>query len=81
MILTDTFCEDEGERFLSTCRRCGDKITILGRPAMGTLDYFANINLSVHKHITLTYPIRITKAAYENRGISEKGLPVGLYLP
>lgn len=48
---------------------------------MGTLDYFDNINLSIHKHITLTYPTRMTKAAYENRGISKEGLPVDLYLP
>ena len=48
---------------------------------MGTLDYYDNIDLQVHKHMILSYPIRMTKAAYEGRGISEKGLPVDLYIP
>lgn len=79
VVLTDTFCEDEGEQFVAMCQRCGKKVTTLGRPTMGTLDYFDCITLQVHEHMTLSYPIRMTKAAYEGRGIAEKGLDVDEY--
>lgn len=81
VVLTDTFCEDEGEAFLAQCRRCGSKVTVIGRPTMGTLDYFDPITIAVHEKMTLSYPIRMTHAAHEGRGISEKGLPVDEYIP
>ena len=81
VILTDTFCEQEGERFAAMCRRCGPKVCLIGRPTMGTLDYFDCIELQLLEHMTLSYPISMTKAAYEGRGISEKGLPVDFYIP
>ena len=81
VVLTDTFCENEGEQFVSMCRRCGKKVTLLGRPTMGTLDYDDNINLQVHPHMTLSYPIRMTKAAHDGRGISEKGIAPDIYIP
>lgn len=81
VLLTDTFCEMESEQFAAMCQRCGKKVTTVGRPTMGTLDYYDCIHLKVHDHMTLFYPIRMTKAAYEGRGISEKGLPVDVYVP
>ncbi len=81
VLLTDTFCELESEQFAAMCQRCGSKVTTLGRPTMGTLDFYDCIRLKVHEHMTLSYPIRMSKAAYEGRGISEKGLPVDRYIP
>ncbi|MBP3519804.1 MAG: hypothetical protein J6J87_00495 [Oscillospiraceae bacterium] len=81
VVLTDTFCEDEGEAFAAQCKRCGSKVTVMGRPTMGTLDYFDPITVAVHEKMTLSYPIRMTHAAHEGRGISEKGLPVDEYIP
>ena len=81
VVLTDTFCEDEGEQFAAMCRRCGSKVVTIGRPTMGTLDYFDPITVALHEKMTLTYPIRMTKAAYEGRGIGERGLSVDEYIP
>ena len=81
VLLTDTFCENEGEQFAAMCQRCGSKVVTIGRPTMGTLDYYDCVHLAVNEHMTLSYPIRMTKAAYEGRGISEKGLPVDEYIP
>lgn len=81
VILLDTFCENEGEQFVAMCRRCGAKVQIIGRPSMGTLDYYDPVHLEVHEHMVLSYPIRMTKAAYEGRGISEKGIEPDLYIP
>jgi hypothetical protein len=80
VILTDTYCENEGEQFVAMCQRCGSKVVTVGRPTMGTLDYFDCIHLAINEHMTLSYPIRMTKAAYEGRGISERGLPVDTYV-
>lgn len=81
ILLTDTFCEHEGEQFVAMAQRCGSKVVTIGRPTMGTLDYFDPIHMVLNEHMTLSYPIRMTKAAYEGRGISEKGLPVDEYIP
>ena len=80
-MLTDTFCEHEGEQFAAVCQRCGEKVFTLGRPTMGTLDYFDPITVVLNGHMRLSYPIAMTKAAFEGRGIAEKGLPVDRYLP
>lgn len=81
VVLTDTFCENEGESFVAMCQRCGSKVSVIGRPTMGTLDFFDPITISLHEKMTLSYPIRMTHAAHEGRGISEKGLPVDEYIP
>ena len=80
VLLTDTFCEKEGEQFAAMAQRCGSKVTTIGRPTMGTLDYYDVINLELNEHMTFAYPIRMTKAAYEGRGIDEKGLAVDEYI-
>jgi hypothetical protein len=81
ILLTDTYCENEGEQFAAMCARCGSKVKTIGRPTMGTLDYYDCIHLQVNDHMTLSYPIRMTKAAHDGNGISEKGLPVDTYYP
>lgn len=81
VVLTDTFCENEGETLVSMLRRCGSKVTVIGRPTMGTLDFYDCIHLQINEHMRLSYPIRMTKAAFEGRGIAEKGIPVDRYIP
>jgi hypothetical protein len=81
ILLTDTYCENEGEQFVAMCQRCGAKVKTIGRPTMGTLDYYDCIQLEINDHMTLSYPVRMTKAAHDGNGISEKGLPVDAYLP
>ena len=81
VLLTDTFCENEGESFSALCRRCGSKVVTLGRPTMGTLDYFDPITVALNEHMSLSYPIAMSVDAYEGRGIAEKGLPVDRYVP
>lgn len=81
VLLTDTFCEDEGESFAAMAQRCGGRVVTLGRPTMGTLDYFDPITVQLNEHMSISYPIAMTKAAYEGRGLAEKGLPVDEYIP
>ncbi len=81
VVLTDCFCEQEGERFVALCRRCGDKLRVIGRPTRGTLDCFDPITVALNEHMTLSYPIAMSVEAYEGRGIAETGLPVDEYLP
>ncbi len=81
ILLTDTFCENEGEQFAAMCRRCGSKVTVIGRPTMGTLDFFDNVKVEINEHMTLSYPIAMSVDAYEGHGVAEKGLPVDEYIP
>lgn len=80
VLLTDTFCEDEGEQFVALARRCGKKVTTVGRPSMGTLDTFDPITVRLHEHMTLSYPIAMSAAAREGRGVAGRGLPVDRYV-
>lgn len=81
VLITDTFCEDEGEQFAAMAQRCGKKVVTVGRPTMGTLDTFDPITVKLNEHMTLSYPIAMSAAAYEGRGIAGKGLPVDRYVP
>ena len=81
VLITDTFCEDEGEQFAAMAQRCGKKVVTVGRPTMGTLDTFDPITVRLNAHMTLSYPIAMSAAAYEGRGIAGKGLPVDRYVP
>ena len=81
MLITDTFCEDEGEQFAAMAQRCGKKVVTVGRPTMGTLDTFDPITVKLNEHMTLSYPIAMSAAAYEGRGVAGKGLPVDRYVP
>lgn len=81
VMLTDTFCENEGEAFAALCRRGGNRVVTLGRPTMGTLDYFDPITVALNEHMSLAYPIAMSADAYEGRGIAEKGLDVDRYVP
>jgi len=79
VIITDTFCENEAERFVLMAKNAG--IKTVGRPTMGNLDYFDEITLAINKHMTLTYPISQTAASREGRGFAEKGIPADEYIP
>ena len=81
IMLTDTFCENEGEQFAAMVQRCGGKIRTIGRPTMGTLDTFDPITVALNEHMTLSYPIAMSVDAYEGRGVADKGLPVEEYIP
>lgn len=81
VVLTDTRCENEGEELAALCRRCGERVVTLGRPTMGSLDCFDPITVSLNEHMRLRYPIAMTKAAFEGRGVADKGLPVDIYIP
>ena len=80
VLIMDTFCEDEGEQFAAMAQRCGKKVVTVGRPTMGTLDTFDPITVKLNEHMTLSYPIAMTAAAYEGRGVGGKGLPVDHYI-
>lgn len=81
VLITDTFCEDEGESFAAMVQRCGSKVVTIGRPTMGTLDTFDPITVKLNEHMALSYPIAMSAAANAGRGISGKGLPVDRYIP
>ncbi len=80
VLITDTFCEDEGEQFVAMAQRCGEKVVTIGRPTMGTLDTFDPITVKLNEHMSLSYPIAMSVEAYEGRGTAGKGLPVDRYI-
>lgn len=80
VILSDTYCEYAGETFIQLCRR-SKKVTVLGRPTMGNIDYCNPVSILYGGRFTFRYPMSKTKAAMEGHGVSGRGVPVDLYVP
>lgn len=80
IILSDTYCEYAGETFLELCKK-SPRVTVLGRPTMGNIDYCNPISILYDGKYTFSYPMSKTRAAAEGRGVSGKGVPVDLYVP
>lgn len=80
IILSDTYCEYAGETFIQLCKK-SPRVTVIGRPTMGNVDYCNPISVLYDDKFTFTYPISKTKAAMEGEGVSGKGVAVDQYIP
>jgi len=80
IILSDTYCEYAGETFIQLCKK-SPRVTVIGRPTMGNVDYCNPISVLYDEKFTFTYPISKTKAATEGKGVSGKGVAVDQYIP
>jgi hypothetical protein len=79
ILLTDTWCEDAGERFVQQCRRM-EKVKVIGRPTMGTIDYSNNITIDYGEGFLFTYPISRSRDCQKGRGVRRRGVRVDEYL-
>lgn len=80
VILSDTWCEYAGETFIRLCAK-SPRVTVLGRPTMGNIDYCNPVSILYDGRFTFSYPMSKTKAAMEGRGLSGQGVPVDVYVP
>lgn len=80
IILSDTYCEYAGETFIQLCKK-SPKVTVIGRPTMGNIDYCNPVSILYDNRFTFTYPMSKTKAAAQGEGVSGKGVPVDIYIP
>lgn len=80
IILSDTYCEYAGETFIQLCKK-SPKVTVIGRPTMGNIDYCNPVSILYGGRFTFTYPMSKTKAAGEGAGVSGRGVPVDIYIP
>lgn len=79
VLLTDTWCEQESERFVQLAKQQG-RAVLLGRPTMGTLDY-TNPVLVEYDEFCFTYPISRTVASLEGSGVDECGVQPDIDVP
>ena len=79
ILLTDTWCEEEAERFVQLAKQQG-RAVLLGRPTMGTLDYTNPVTVA-YDEFTFTYPISRTTASLEGNGVDERGVQPDVYVP
>ena len=80
IILSDTYCEYAGETFIQLCKK-SPRVTVIGRPTMGNVDYCNPISVLYNDKFIFTYPISKVKATFEGKGISGKGVAVDQYIP
>ena len=80
VILSDTYCEYAGETFIQLCKK-SPRVTVVGRPTMGNVDYCNPISVLYNDKFTFSYPISKTKAAKEGKGVSGRGVEVDQYIP
>ena len=81
IILADTTCRYAGEWLIDGVRGL-QKVTVVGRPTAGMLDYtnFITIDYDDIK-ARFTYPMSRTAQAKEGKGVQFKGVPVDVYIP
>lgn len=78
-VLTDEECASSGDAFVHDISKC-DKVTVVGRPTMGILDY-SNCAGEYYGNFALVYPT--SRSLYLDEGIqmSHRGVPVDIYIP
>lgn len=79
IILTDCDCGSAGDMFVKEIGAL-DKVTVIGRPTMGIMDYADIAEISYDK-FTLIYPTSRDKAVDEGKGMCQKGVAVDRYIP
>lgn len=81
MILTDVTCEYAGE-WLVSCVKGLEKVTVIGRPTAGMLDYTQRISVDYDDIMArFTYPMSRTKDAKEGHGVAFRGVEPDIYIP
>ena len=80
IILSDTYCEYAGETFIQLCKK-SPRVTVMGRPTMGNVDYCNSISVLYNDKFTFSYPISKTKTAIAGLGVSGKGVAVDQHIP
>lgn len=78
-IITDENCASSGDAFVDNMRK-SDKVTVVGRPTMGILD-FSNCTCAEFGAYTLLYPT--SRNLYLDKGIRMRGngVPVDIHIP
>ena len=79
VVLTDTWCEEEAERFVQLAKQQG-RAVLIGRPTMGTLDYMNPVTVQ-YDEFFFTYPISRTAASLAGNGVDECGVQPDVYVP
>jgi hypothetical protein len=79
LVLTDTWCRNEGEGFVQAAQRAG--AVLMGRPTMGSIDFCGDVHYALDERYVLTWPTAVTRAAYEGHGLAGKGLTPDVYIP
>ena len=77
-VLTDCNCGSSGDSFVQTVSKL-DKVTVVGRPTMGILDY-SNLSSKEYGDFSVWYPTS-RRLAIDGGGAMSAGLPVDVYVP
>lgn len=78
-IITDERCCSSGDAFVEAMA-FSPKVTVVGRPTCGIIDY-SNCTVVYFDDFTMQYPTsRDTRIDY-GKGVSQKGVPVDVYIP
>jgi len=80
ILITDTWCRDAGEVFVKMAADFS-KVTVLGRPTMGTIDYTNSVTMVLDQTFVLSYPMGKRGYVMDGTRYNETGLPVDIYVP
>lgn len=78
-ILSDSNCGSSGDAFVEMCRGSG-KVTVVGRPTMGILDY-SNLSFVEYGDYQLLYPTSRRLVLDKGIAMGGHGVPVDVYIP
>lgn len=75
-VISDYYCASSGDTFVSKLKK-SSKVTIVGRPTMGIMDYF-NVVTMDYGHFEFWYGI---SKMHSNYSINGKGVEPHIYIP
>ena len=78
-VLADCNCGSSGDCFVQTVSPL-DKVTVIGRPTMGILDY-SNLAFKRYGGFCLYYPTSRRNAIDEGRAMGGNGVAVDIFVP
>lgn len=80
VLLIDSFCEGAAESFALLAKK-EKRARLLGRATRGNLDYAGMISVRLGEEFIFTYPMSITRSAWEGEGFLGKGVQPDRIVP
>ena len=78
-VLADVYCASSGDNFVQMMK-CFPKVTVLGRPTLGILDY-SNCCQVDYGDYSLNFPTSRALALDKGQGITDKGIEPDILIP
>lgn len=80
IVMIDRYCGSSGDSFAAICKK-SPKITLIGRPTFGVIDYSNVAQQILEDGFSLIYPTSVMNSVNYGKGIDNIGVQPDVYIP